>query len=145
MAAAEVAPAPHGGWAQRKLIPDKGRESTGKLINAMGNASPTHSTLCLCLCVCVANEACVGNNERRRNWERNSHPVMKHVAKDSSARAGNWIDTFGYGRRRWYKDRDKPAGGELMRLLVVASLVVASQPSQPMIALVSDELGMPQN
>lgn len=46
---------------------------------------------------------------------------------------------------RWYKDRDKPAGGELMRLLVVASLVVASQPSQPMIALVSDELGMPQN
>lgn len=55
------------------------------------------------------------------------------------------LTLFGMGWR-WYKDRDKLAGGELMRLcravLVVASLVVASQ---PMIALVSDELGMPQN
>lgn len=121
VAAAEVAPAPHGGWAQRKLIPDKGRESTGKLINAMGNASPTHSTVSVCLCVCVANEACVGNNERRRNWERNSHPVMKHVAKDSSARAGNWIDTFGYGlevvqrqaQTGWWRVDEAAGGGFL--------------------------------
>lgn len=107
----------------------------------------TQYSLCVSLCVCVANEACVGNNERRRNWERNSHPVMKHVAKDSSARAGNWIDTFGYGlevvQRQgqagwWRVDEAAGGGGGFL-------VVVASQPSQPMIALVSDELGMPQN
>lgn len=70
---------------------------------------------------------------------------MKHVAKDSSARAGNWIDTFGYGlevvqrqgQAGWWRVDEAAGGGFLV--------VVASQPSQPMIALVSDELGMPQN
>lgn len=60
-----------------------------------GQCHPPHTQHCHCLCVCVWPTKHALATMRGGATQRNSHRVMKHVAKDSSARAGNWIDTFG--------------------------------------------------
>lgn len=119
----------------------------------------THTTLSLSVCVsvCVWPTKHALATMRGGATQRNSHRVMKHVAKDSSARAGNWIDTFGSEWRQrqrhqqlrtwWRVDEAAPCWWLLLGGCATKSPSHPSpaQPSQPMIALVSDELGMPQN